>query len=163
MQRIQNYLELAKPRLLLLVLATTAMSFYLASGWGAVELIKLLWLELGAFLLGAGANALNQLFEKHFDACMHRTLNRPLVTGVLSDQEAWFFGGAASIFGLGVLYFSLNKLSALIGFLIWASYLYIYTPLKRKTVFNTLAGAVPGALPVCLGWAAAREIGRAHV
>jgi heme o synthase len=111
---------------------------------------------LGTALVAAGASALNQLLEREHDAKMERTEDRPLPSGRLQPGTVLLFGGISA--GLGLLYLSLavNPLTSLLGAATLGSYLFIYTPLKRVTTLNTVVGAIPGALPPLMGWAAAR-------
>jgi heme o synthase len=137
-----------------LVLLTAAAGFYLGGG-GAVDVRLLLSTLLGTALVAAGTNAFNQLRERDADGLMHRTRRRPLPSGRVSPRAAAIF--AALISGAGVIYLALavNLLTAGLAALTLASYVLLYTPLKRKTSLNTLIGAVPGALPIVGGWTAA--------
>jgi protoheme IX farnesyltransferase len=111
---------------------------------------------IGTALLFAGASALNQLLERHSDDLMPRTANRPLPAGRLQPQEVFILGGALSAGGLIYLLAAGQALAAGLGAFALVSYVLIYTPLKRRTELNTLIGAIPGAVPPLLGWAAAR-------
>lgn len=148
-----DYLALTKFRLMLLVLITVGIGFYLASGSGMLLFLNVL---LGVACVGSGANALNQWFERGYDAQMKRTRHRPLPSGGLQHYEALIFGLIISVVGMVYLTVTVNLLTTLLGIASWASYLFLYTPLKRRTVFNTWVGAVPGALPPLMGWTAAR-------
>ena len=146
--------DLIKMRLTALVMATTLVGYYL----GAIEPLNyalLLHAMLGTFLLAAGAAALNQLLEMQFDSKMDRTESRPLPSGRLHPNVALIFGGACSAAGLILLALKVNLITSLLGALTLASYLFVYTPLKRKTTLNTIIGAIPGALPPLMGWTAA--------
>ncbi len=153
--KISDYMELGKLRLLMLVLITTGIGFYLSS-WQGQNFFLLFNLLLGTGCVGAGANALNQWYEQDVDARMNRTKNRPIPSGRVSSQEALYFGVIISLIGLAYLAWTVNWLTTALGFITWSSYLFIYTPLKQKTILNTWIGAVPGALPPLMGWAAAR-------
>ncbi len=147
--------DLFKARLTLLVLLTTAVGFYLGNA-GKMSFLPLANAILGTALLASGAAALNQLFEREYDARMVRTQERPLPSGRLQPScVAWVGWGAA---GAGVLYLAVavNLLTALLGAASLLSYLFIYTPLKRVTWLNTLVGAAAGGLPVLMGWTAGR-------
>ena len=137
-----------------MVLFTVAAGFGLASA-GAPDLARLLHTLFGTGLVVAGATALNQVLERHSDARMGRTRNRPLPSGRLQPVEVLIFGVIMALAGLTYLALtvrqSLATLSA--GFAL-ASYVFLYTPLKRKTTLNTLVGAVPGAMPPVIGWTA---------
>lgn len=149
------FAELTKARLTALVLLTTLVGFYL--GWpGAPDLTLLFHTMLGTALVAAGAAALNQLLERDFDALMPRTEDRPLPSGRLQPGTVLVFGVASAVLGLVYLAAEVNALTGILGAITLVSYLFIYTPLKRVTPLNTLVGAVPGALPPLMGWAAAR-------
>lgn len=151
--------ELFKARLNTLVLLTTLVGFTLGSR-GRLDWGLLLWTLLGTALLAAGAAALNQVFERDLDALMRRTRDRPLPAGRMAPGRAALGGAAASVAGAMVLGLKVNLLTAMLGAVTLFVYLFVYTPMKRRTPINTLVGAVPGALPPVIGWAAARgEIG----
>jgi protoheme IX farnesyltransferase len=150
-----DYLELTKPRITLLVVFTALVGFVMASP-GPVSGAALAPALLGIGLVAGGASALNMLLERDTDALMHRTRTRPLPAGRLRPAEALLFGLVVSGLGLGTLAWLSGGVSAAVALLTWASYLFLYTPLKRRTSLSTLVGAVPGALPPVIGWAAAR-------
>ena len=147
--------ELFKARLTMLVLLTTLVGFYLAHR-GPMNWLLLCHTLLGTGLLACGAAALNQYLERDFDALMERTAGRPLPAGLIQPQTVVVLGGVVSVAGLLWLAFGANLLTAVLGAVTLISYLFIYTPLKRKTELNTIIGAVPGALPPLMGWTAAR-------
>lgn len=152
--RLADYLELTKPRIAVLVLFTVAAGALLASR-SALDLATLAHTLLGTALVAAGASALNQLLERHSDALMQRTENRPLPAGRLQPLEALLFGLILGLTGLAYLaVFVRQPLTVLIAGFTFASYVFLYTPLKRVTTLNTLVGAVPGALPPLIGWTA---------
>ncbi len=146
-------LELTKPGITRLVLVTTAAGFYLAVG-ASGSLLLFVNALFATALVASGTNALNQWFERDADAHMRRTARRPLPSGRLSSREAVIFAWAISLVGL--VYFALfvNMLTAWVVAFTLASYVFIYTPLKRRTWIATLIGAVPGALPIVAGWTA---------
>ncbi len=153
------FCELIKVRLTALVMATTLVGFYLG-GAEPLPIPLMLQAMLGTFLLAAGAAALNQLMEIQYDAKMNRTESRPLPSGRLLPEIALFFGGACSAAGMILLALRVNLLTSLLGAITLGSYLFIYTPLKRRTTLNTQVGAIPGALPPLMGWTAVTgEIG----
>jgi len=154
-RRFADYFELTKPRLTALALLTTAAGFLIGAVW-PLDLGLLIQTLVGAALVGAGANALNQWAERDADALMRRTKSRPLPSGRLKPIEALVFGLVASGCGIAALTLWVNRLTALLALMILVSYVGIYTPLKRKTALCTLAGAIPGAMPPLIGWAAAR-------
>ena len=152
--------ELIKLRLTALVLITTLVGFYAGlnneTGGLADNLIKLGLTLLGTGLLAAGAAVLNQYLEREYDARMNRTAERPLPSGLVGAEAALLLGGAFSVFGLLTLSAWVNLLVAVLGAVTLVTYLFVYTPLKRKSEWNTIIGAIPGALPPLMGWAAAR-------
>ncbi len=150
-----DYAELIKARLTLLVLMTTAVGYYLAAP-SPVRLLGFLHVMIGTAAAAAGAAALNQWWERRVDALMERTKERPLPGGRMSAAEALIAGTVCSLFGVVYLFITCNALSAFLSALTIAIYIFAYTPLKRISTFNTLVGAVPGALPPLIGWAAAR-------
>ncbi len=153
--RFADFCELVKARLTSLVLVTTLAGFYM--GWsGAMDWLRLLNTLLGTALVAAGAAALNELLERRPDAAMHRTRDRPLPSGRMSPDTALLIGFGLVAGGLVFLYFLVNLLTATLAAVTMATYLFAYTPLKRRTTLNTLVGAIPGALPPMIGWAAAR-------
>ncbi len=154
-----DYCELTKPRLTMLAVMMTLVGFYVGAQ-GALNLWLLLNTLLGTALVGAGAAALNQFLEREADAKMRRTEQRPIPAGRLLPAEALAFGVACSMAGTVYLAAFCNFLTAALAAICLGSYLFLYTPLKKKTWLCTLIGAVPGALPPVMGWAAVRgEIG----
>jgi heme o synthase len=147
--------ELVKIRLTFLVLLTTLVGFYVGTR-EALDYVLMIHTVLATGLVACGAAALNQLWEREHDAKMKRTENRPLPSGRLQPETVLIFGGACSGVGLVYLALAVNLLTALLGALTLSTYLLVYTPLKRITWLNTAVGAVPGALPPVMGWAAAR-------
>jgi len=157
--RWSDLLDLAKPRITLMVLVTVAAGAFLAAP-GALSPVLLVETLLATGLLASAASALNQVIEAREDGRMSRTANRPLAAGRL--DRGWVAAGAAasSVLAILVLGWRANPLAAAIGGATLLSYLFVYTPLKKRTPWATLVGAVPGALPPVLGWAAvAGELG----
>ncbi len=152
---IRDLVELVKARLTLLVLLTTAVGFYLGAD-SPINFAALLHTVFGTAAAAAGAAALNQWWEYKLDALMHRTRSRPVPTGRMRPRDAVILGAALSIFGVAYLAFVCNALSAALAAITIIIYIFAYTPLKRVSTFNTALGAVPGALPPMIGWAAAR-------
>jgi heme o synthase len=148
-----DYLELTKPRLNFLVVATSAAGYYLGTS-GATDLVSMAEAVAGTALVAGGAAALNQLYERDTDALMRRTRRRPLPAGRIAPADARIFGLALSAAGLALLAARANWLSAALAFATLLTYLAIYTPMKRRTPFSTIIGAVPGALPALIGWTA---------
>jgi protoheme IX farnesyltransferase len=152
--RVSDYLELAKPRITMLVLVTAGVG-YAVGGQGSFSGLAFLIFMAGTALLCGGASALNNYVERDTDALMHRTSRRPIPSGRLKPEDARAFGLGLSALGL-VLLALVNPLTLALGAASLASYVLAYTPLKRVTSLCTVVGAVPGALPPLMGWAAAR-------
>jgi len=133
---------------------TAAAGFYLGAA-GRVDVRVLIETLLGVALVAAGTNAFNQLRERDVDARMQRTRGRPLPSGRVTPRAAAAFAAVISIVGVAYLGLAVNLLTAGLAALTLASYVLLYTPLKRKTSLNTLIGAVQGALPIVGGWTAA--------
>jgi len=154
--RAADYLELTKPRVAVLVLFTVAAGGWLA-GLDDGDGVLLLHTVAATALIAGGASALNQLLERHSDALMSRTENRPLPAGRLHPPEVLIFGLALGIGGLTYMAAAVRQpLAVLVAALTFAGYVWLYTSLKRVTTLNTLIGAVPGALPPVIGWTALR-------
>lgn len=149
------YFELTKPRLTALAMASSLCGFLLASG-GTFSVSRLFLTLVGTALVGGGAGALNQVMERKEDALMKRTKNRPIPSGRISETSALSFGVAAASIGVMLLTFAVHPVSGLLAAVTLISYLFLYTPLKRKTHLCTLVGAIPGAMPPLIGWAAHR-------
>ena len=147
--------ELVKMRLTLLVLMTTFVGFLF--GWREnFDWLYLFHTLCGTFLAAAGAAALNQVFEAEYDLRMRRTKNRPIPAQRLSSEEGLVIGLLACVAGVAYLALATKLLAGMLTFLTIVTYLFAYTPLKRVTTLNTIVGAIPGALPPMIGWAAAR-------
>ena len=153
---VRDILELTKARVALLVLVTTVVGFWLGAATSPAAEISVLMHTLlaTAFLAGGGAT-LNQVMEKERDGKMGRTRNRPVPAGRMSARAAWTFGTALTVAGILYLLVVVDPLAAVIGSATAFSYVFVYTPLKRYSHVCTLVGAVPGALPPLIGWAAA--------
>ena len=147
--------QLIKARLTFLVLITTAVGFYLAQS--PVNFAGLIHVIVGAGLAAAGASALNQWWERDLDALMLRTRERPVPSGRMAPHHALVLGCILSAAGVTYLAVTANALAAILAALTIVIYVFAYTPLKRVTTTNTLIGAIPGALPILIGWAAARD------
>ena len=154
-RRAADYVELIKPRLVVMILITTAAGFYLGAQQ-SVDWLLCLHTLVGAGLTAGGVLGLNQYLERDVDAQMKRTQERPLPGGRMNPLEALIVGVVLTGSGMLYLAFIVNTLSGFVISLIVVSYLFLYTPLKRKTSLCTLIGAVPGALPPVVGWVAAR-------
>jgi protoheme IX farnesyltransferase len=149
-----DFLALTKPRVNLLVLITTLIGFHLGT-FGPTDIVLLIHTVMGTALVAGAAAALNQLLERDSDRLMRRTQSRPLPAGRLGMGEAGWFTLVLAALGLLQLALGANLLAALVAFATIASYALVYTPLKSRTSLATVIGAVPGALPPMIGWAAA--------
>jgi protoheme IX farnesyltransferase len=152
---VSDLAELVKARLTLLVLLTTAVGFYLGSE-AAVDYRALFHAVFGTAAAAAGAAALNQWWERRADALMRRTKTRPIPAGRMPPRQALALGAALSVFGVVYLAILCNALSATLTAITIVIYIFAYTPLKRTSTANTAVGAIPGAIPPMIGWAAAR-------
>jgi protoheme IX farnesyltransferase len=151
-----DLIALTKPRVVLMVLVTTVVGYYVGLT-GAPDYVRLVHLLIGTMLAAGGTLALNQYWERDVDARMERTRVRPLPDGRLSPLEALVFAGAVTLVGLGYLGAFVGPLAMLVTAATTALYLFAYTPLKLRTPLCTIIGAVPGALPPVTGWVASRE------
>ena len=147
--------ELVKARLTLLVLVTTAVGFYLGAE-SPIDYWALFHTVFGTAAAAAGAAALNQWWERRVDALMRRTMTRPIPAGRMAPLQALLLGAGLSIFGVVYLAIVCNALSAVLAAITIVIYIFAYTPLKRASTANTAVGAIPGAIPPMIGWAAAR-------
>jgi protoheme IX farnesyltransferase len=152
--RLAAFVALTKPRIVVTVLMTVGTGFFLGAR-GASNPSTLLLTLLGTGLVAGGASTLNQLIERDRDGRMRRTANRPLPSGRVTPYEAGAFGLAISAVGLAVLAIAANLTAAAVALATLVLYVLVYTPLKPLSTLNTAVGAVPGALPPMIGWAAA--------
>jgi len=153
-----NYWELTKPEINFLIAITTAAGFWMGSSAALPHFPWMPFLHtlLGTMLVASGAATLNQLIEVRYDAQMRRTARRPLASGRIAPSHALWFGVLLSLLGVVYLAISTNALASMLAAVTLLSYLFLYTPLKRITPLCTLVGAIPGAAPPLIGWAAAR-------
>lgn len=153
--RLGDYVQLARPRIGVMVLVTAGLGMLLAGV--TVDVSSIALMLVGTGLVTIGASALNQLVERRSDARMHRTENRPLPAGRLTSGEVLIVGGLASLLGcVPLALLPSGPLAAAIALTTLLLYVLVYTPAKRHTWLNTFIGAVPGAMPPLIGWAAAR-------
>jgi heme o synthase len=152
--RLADYLELTKPRITFLVLVTTAVGYLM--GAADVDFWQLAIVLAGTGLVSAGACALNQVWERESDGRMRRTEARPLPAGRMGLAEAVWFSSGISVAGLLILSLGVHLLAGAVAASTLAMYIFLYTPAKKRTSLATVIGAVPGALPPVIGWAAAR-------
>lgn len=149
-----DWAELVKARLTMLVLLTTAVGYYLGVETN-LDLLGLWHAVFGTAMAAGGAAAFNQWWERRHDALMERTRERPIPAGRMRPRDAFLIAAGLSVAGVGYLAVACNWLSALLALITIAVYVFAYTPLKRISTGNTLVGAIPGALPPMIGWAAA--------
>jgi protoheme IX farnesyltransferase len=160
---MRDYIELTKPRITWLILMSTGIGYFFglpgAAHWWeflrGIQYLSLLHTILGTGLIASGTAALNQWYEREADGKMRRTSGRPLPSGRISAHGALAFGIALSFFGFLELWLGVNLLTGLIGAFTLGTYLFVYTPLKQRTWWATTIGAVPGAMPPLIGFAAA--------
>jgi protoheme IX farnesyltransferase len=151
---MRDYIALTKPRITWLILMSTGVGYFFGakSGW---QLLTLLHTVIGTGLIASGTAALNQWYEREADSKMKRTQGRPLPAGRLAPRRALIFAVLISAAGFVELFAGVNALSAWLGLFTLASYLFIYTPLKQRSPHSTTIGAIPGAMPPLIGYAAA--------
>jgi len=153
--RTSDFVALAKPRLNLLVVAS-ALAGYVMAGGDLSNALAVVCTVIGTALVAGGASAFNQVFERVPDRLMRRTRLRPVPDGRLQPFESLVFATALALAGLILLGAVVNVLSAEVALATLLTYALVYTPLKRRSSFATVVGAIPGALPPVIGWAAAR-------
>jgi protoheme IX farnesyltransferase len=163
---VRDYIALTKPRVTWLILMSAGIGYFFglpnAAGWREflrnIHLLSLFNTILGTGLIASGTAALNQWFERDADRKMRRTAGRPLPLGLLTPGRALAFGITLSVAGFLELWLTVNLLSGLIGAFTLSMYLFAYTPLKRRTWWSTTVGAIPGAMPPMIGYAAAAGV-----
>ena len=154
---MRPYIELTKPRITWLILMSTGIGYFFGTrtasfaGWHWLVLLHTI---LGTGLIASGTAALNQWYERIADSKMRRTQNRPLPSGRVSSRNALLFGLTISAAGFLELSLGVNLLTGLLGLFTLASYLFVYTPLKQRSPHSTTIGAIPGAMPPLIGYAA---------
>ena len=151
---INAYISMTKPNIALSVLITTVWGFYFAKG-GIYDVSLLFWTLFGTALSCGGSSVLNQYLERDVDALMQRTKYRAIPTGMVSPNNALYFGIVLVLTGVFTLIIKVNLLTAFLCLLTAFLYVLVYTPMKRLSWLNTTIGAIPGALPTIGGWAAA--------
>jgi protoheme IX farnesyltransferase len=158
--RVSDLIALTKARVNALVVATTAGGYYLGSP-GPVDMVSLAAICIGTALVASGAAALNQVDERTTDRLMKRTRLRPVARGRMKPAEGRLIALTLSLAGLAVIWFSSNPAATMVAFCTLVIYTLVYTPLKRRTSMATVVGAVPGALPPMIGWAASGSLNMA--
>lgn len=151
--RLADYLELTKPRIIVLELIVAGAAACLAMPHG-LNPVAVMHALFGTALVAASASITNQWWERENDARMPRTANRPIPAGRVGSGEALLFAAITLVTGMGWLLYKVNLLTAGLGLASWIVYVLIYTPLKTRTPLNTAVGAVAGAIPILMGWAA---------
>lgn len=153
---IKQYIKLTKPNLTILVTLSSICSYAISPN--SVSIIELALLTVGTALCSGSANAINMGREPEFDRRMARTSKRPVVTGAITPSQAFKFAAATGSVGVSILYFGVNPIVALLGFLNIGLYGWTYTSLKRRSIINTWVGAIVGAIPPLMGWAASTTL-----
>ena len=151
---MRDFLELTKPRITLMILICTGVGYYFGSA-NSLHIATLFHALLGTALMASGTAALNQWYEADSDAKMRRTNKRPIPAGRIKHVVALVFGVGLSILGFAELWFGTNPFAAALGLFTLVTYIGLYTPLKRRSAICTTVGAVPGAMPPLIGYAAA--------
>ena len=155
---MRDYIDLTKPRITWLILMSTGVGYFFGlrgAALGQIDWWALLHTIMGTGLIASGTAALNQWYERDADAKMRRTSHRPLPAGRLDARRALAFGAALALAGFAELAWLVNLLSGVLGMATLVSYLFLYTPLKQRSWLSTTVGAVPGAMPPMIGFAAA--------
>lgn len=155
--KIRDYMMLIKFSLSFMVVFSAVVSYLLAPKVVAFDWGMIILLFVAGLLVTGSANAVNQVVEKETDALMKRTAKRPVASGRMSPEEAWTFAVVAGVGGVFILAYFFNGLSAGIAAFSWFVYAFMYTPLKKVSSVSVLVGAVPGALPCLIGWAAGQD------
>src|SRR5712692_4903971 len=155
---MRDYISLTKPRITWLILMSTGVGYFFGLrgvSLGQINWWALLHTILGTALIASGTAALNQWYERDADSKMRRTADRPIPSGRLTPNRALAFGASLAVVGFAELAWFVNLLSAVLGMATLVSYLFLYTPLKRRSWLSTTVGAFPGAMPPMIGFAAA--------
>lgn len=155
--KIRDYMLLVKFSLSFMVVFSAVISYLLAPGVVEYNVKMIMLLFAGGFLVTGSANAINQVTEKDTDAMMKRTAKRPIASGRMSTGEGWIFSAVTGITGVLILWYFFNGLAAGLAALSLFLYAFVYTPLKKVNAISVLVGAVPGALPCLIGWAAGND------
>lgn len=153
--KLKDVMELTKFRLSFLVVFSAVMAYVLALQTLSVDWLNIFFLSVGGFLVTAASNTINQIIEKDTDKLMDRTKNRPLPAGRMKAVEAYLIAGVCGVSGIGILGVIFNPVSGLLGALALISYAFIYTPFKKISPAAVFIGAIPGSMPLLIGWTAA--------
>ncbi len=152
--RMRDYMQLLKPNLSFMVVFSSVVGYLLAPGIGFAWK-EVILLFTGGMLVTGGANTINQILERYSDQMMKRTMSRPMPDGRMQAGEAWGFAAVTGISGACMLGYFFNPLAGILSFVSLLLYAFAYTPMKKRHPVAVLIGAVPGALPPLIGWAAA--------
>ena len=155
--KIRDYMLLVKFSLSFMVVFSAVISYLLAPKIVEYDWMMIILLFVGGLLVTGSANAVNQIVEKDTDAMMKRTASRPIASGRMSAKEGWTFVIVSLVIGIFILAYFFNWLSAVTALFSWFVYAYLYTPLKKISSVSVLVGAIPGALPCLIGWAAGND------
>lgn len=155
--KVRDYMLLIKFSLSFMVVFSAVISYLLAPKVVVYDWTMIIWLFVGGMLVTGSANAVNQVVERDTDAMMKRTAKRPVASGRMSVTEGWAFAIISVVTGLLILGYFFNLLSAIVAAVSWFIYAFMYTPLKKVSAIAVLLGAVPGALPCLIGWAAGQD------
>jgi protoheme IX farnesyltransferase len=155
--KLKDYLQLTKPSLSIMVVFSSVVCYLLAPKVVEYDLGMIVLLFIGGFLVTGSANAMNQAIEKDTDAIMKRTASRPVASGRMKAGEAWAFAIITGVAGVFILGYFFNLISAALAAFSLFLYAFIYTPLKKLNAIAVLVGAIPGALPCLIGWAAGND------
>lgn len=155
--KLRDYMQLTKPSLSIMVVFSSVISYLLAPGVVEYDWVMIALLFIGGFLVTGSANAINQTVEKETDAVMKRTQSRPVAAGRMSVTEGWAFAITTGLAGVATLSYFFNVLSGVLALFSLFLYAFVYTPLKKVSAIAVLVGAVPGALPCLIGWAAGND------
>ena len=155
--KVRDYMLLSKFSLSFMVVFSAVVSYLLAPKIVYFDWTMILLLFTGGMLVTASANAVNQVVEKDTDALMKRTAKRPIPAGRMTETEGWIFAIVSLVVGVLMLGYFFNWLAAVVALVSWFVYAFMYTPLKKVSSVSVLVGAVPGALPCLIGWAAGED------
>ena len=155
--KVRDYMLLIKFSLSFMVVFSAVVSYLLAPKVVEFDWTMIILLFTGGLLVTGSANAVNQVVEKDTDALMNRTAKRPVASGRMTSSEGWAFAIVAGVAGIFILWYFFNGLSAIIAAFSWFVYAFMYTPLKKVSAVSVIVGAVPGALPCLIGWAAGQD------
>jgi heme o synthase len=147
--------RLVRPRIAVMVLVTVSAAAWITAGGDRLPVAAFAGLLVGTALVASSSSIANQILERDTDRLMPRTANRPIVAGRLSVAAAWWLAAASLVIGLAVMVRACGWQPAVAAVATWLVYVVIYTPMKRWSPLNTAVGAIAGALPVVIGWAAA--------